>query len=271
MIFSEKNKLAECLRLPLGERPSKPRGAGFTMVIDKGMGFSELEDLLETSAPFIDYLKFGFGTAILYPSVLLGRKLQLAKVYGVKTCIGGTLSEIAMVQGKFEELVKRAVDVGFTAVEVSDGTIHLNADVRKNAIRAVSNMTTVLSEVGKKLEDFPAPKAVVDQITSDLEAGAELVIVEGRESGEGVGIYGESGAVSEDLLNQIIRLLPKDVLSKIMWEAPKKAQQVELIRRFGREVSLGNIAPIDVLSLESLRLGLRGDTFVWSLSPRETQ
>jgi len=265
VILSDQNAISELLTYPLGDRPAKPRTHGLSMMIDKGMGYNELHDVLDAGSAYIDILKFGFGTASLYPGHILKRKLALAKLYAVHTCTGGTLGEVAIMQNKFEPFVALCMEAGFTSIEISDGTISLDAKRRKEAIHIARQYTShVITEVGKKVSEWPSLADMVQQIQADLEAGANIVIVEGRESGENVGIYGDQGRVEGDILDRFIDALPSEYLSRLMWEAPKRAQQVEMLRRFGQTVNLGNIAPNEAIALECLRLGLRGDTLLWA-------
>ncbi|MFB5191580.1 phosphosulfolactate synthase [Alicyclobacillus fastidiosus] len=262
MILSDSGAFSQIIQYPLGKRPGKPRESGWTMVIDKGLGYEQLSDLLEVASAYIDVLKFGFGTSCLYPRHILRQKLSLARVFSVLACPGGTLGEIALSQNVYDKYLDRCVKLGFTAIEVSDGTIDLSSDARQRAIAAAKQaMSVVISEVGKKLDHNVDIRDYAKQVTKDLEAGADFVVIEGRESGENAGIYGAQGQVDSSMLDDFITLLPVDARSKIIWEAPKKAQQIELIERFGQTVSLGNIPPTDVIALECLRLGLRADTF----------
>ncbi|GEO25103.1 phosphosulfolactate synthase [Alicyclobacillus acidoterrestris] len=262
MILSDSGPFSQIIGYPLGKRPGKPRDNGLTMVIDKGLGYEQLGDILEIASPYVDLVKFGFGTSCLYPRHILRQKLSLARVYAVQTCPGGTLGEIALTQGVYDKYVERCAKLGFTAIEISDGTIELDADTRLYAIETAKRaFKLVISEVGKKLDRTADVRTYAQQVVADLDAGADYVVVEGRESGENVGIYGDHGQVDTSILDDFIHLLPPAVRSKIIWEAPKKVQQVELIKRFGQTVNLGNIPPADVLALECLRLGLRADTF----------
>jgi phosphosulfolactate synthase len=245
---------------PLGERTSKPRRDGLTMVIDKGMGVQETEGLLELAAPFIDYWKLPFGTSSVYPASVLRRKIGVIRAAGVSTYPGGTFLEIAHLQGQLEAFVDRVVDLGFDAIEVSDGTIDLSPVERREAIRiARSRGLTVLTEVGRKdpterLSALQIHRTMLD----DIAAGAEHIIVEGRESGKGVGIYDAQGEIAEEELLKMVRAAGD--IHRLIWEAPLKSQQQELIRRFGTNVSLGNVPPEEILALEALRRGLRADT-----------
>ncbi|WAH40418.1 phosphosulfolactate synthase [Alicyclobacillus fastidiosus] len=262
MILSDSGAFSQIIQYPLGKRPGKPRESGWTMVIDKGLGYEQVSDLLEVASAYIDVLKFGFGTSCLYPRHILRQKLSLARVFSVLSCPGGTLGEIALSQNVYDKYLDRCVKLGFTAIEVSDGTIDLRPDERLRAIASAKKaIPVVISEVGKKLDHTVDIRDYATQVTKDLEAGADFVVIEGRESGENAGIYGAEGQVDTSMLNDFVNLLSAEARAKIIWEAPKKAQQVELIRRFGPTVSLGNIPPTDVIALECLRLGLRADTF----------
>lgn len=267
VILSDSGAFSQIIRFPLGQRTSKPRLTGLTMVIDKGLGYEQMNDLFEVSSAYIDIMKFGFGTSCLYPRHVLRQKLSLARVYSIQTCPGGTLGEIAIAQNVFPAYVDRCVKLGFTAIEISDGTIQMDADIRRRAIEtAKRSFPLVVSEVGKKLEHEADIHAYAKCVMADLEAGASYVVIEGRESGENTGIYGEHGEVDTPLLDAFVAELPEAAWERIIWEAPKKGQQVEFIGRFGQDVSLGNIPPADVMALECLRLGLRADTFTWTLT-----
>lgn len=256
----------DLLTPPLAGRLEKPRLTGKTMVIDKGLGIHALTDLLETASPYMDCLKLGFGTASLYRADILKQKAALCRQYGVDCCTGGTLTEIVLTQGIFPAFLGRCRQFGLTAIEISDGTLSIPASIRTRAIEAAAKHFLVITEVGKKLEAFPDAGEAAAQILTDLEAGAALVIVEGRESGECAGIYEDSGKLRDAIVDQLAAHLPASALSKVMWEAPKKSQQTALIQRFGNQVNLGNIAPSDVLSVECLRRGLRADTLTWTRS-----
>lgn len=236
------------------------------MVIDKGSGYEYLNDLLEVGSCYMDILKFGFGTSCLYPRHILRQKLSLARVYSVAACPGGTLGEIALVQGVYDRYLNRCVKLGFSAIEISDGTISLPQKERCRAIAsAKSVLGLVISEVGKKLDPTTDIRAHAKQVVDDLNAGADYVILEGRESGEGVGVFSGEGQIQTDLLQAFVSELPEDVKQKVIWEAPKKSQQVDFISKFGQDVNLGNIQPTDVIALECLRLGLRADTLAMTI------
>lgn len=250
------------LRDPTGCRTFKPRSCGITMVIDKGLGLHAFEDLLETSAPYIDLLKIGFGTTPLYPVGLLKRKIELAREYQVATMPGGTFLEVAVAQHTLTDFFDTIGGLGFTAVEVSDGTIEMDRSVRNSLIRRAREAgLTVYTEYGKKLwGSVINTEQLLETVLLDLQHGAELVTIEARESGEGVGIFDEDGECRDEELRSILGQLPDP--GRILWEAPQKQQQIHLLKIAGCSVNLGNIAPQDVYSLESLRRGLRSDTFL---------
>lgn len=252
---------------PLAGRTSKPRDSGQTMLLDKGMGLSQTGDLLELAADYIDYIKFTFGSAALYPPAVLRAKIGLIRSYGIDVYPGGTFLEIALTQGRLDDYLRRCKEVGFTHIEVSDGTIDLDPGARREAIaKAREYDFPVITEVGKKDGAPLDPGEALEQVLADLEAGAAKVILEGRESGKGAGIYDARGKLQDDDLERLVQGLPDpDVL---MWEAPLKEQQEQLITRFGPNVNLGNIKPEDALALEALRLGLRGDTLKLALEGR---
>lgn len=245
---------------PLAGRRAKPRSAGQTMVIDKGLGLAETRDLLELAGPYIDYIKLGFGTAALYPERLLRAKVELIRSFGVEPYPGGTFLEVALLQGRLEAYLRASWALGFTTIEVSDGTIDLSPAERAAAIAAARSLGfDVITEVGKKdgASELDASAALA-QVRADLAQGACKVILEGRESGKGVGIYDDRGRLKKDDLAPLIAGLERP--DAVMWEAPLKAQQQELIALFGPNVNLGNVAPGEVMALEALRCGLRGDT-----------
>ncbi|OCL27346.1 phosphosulfolactate synthase [Orenia metallireducens] len=249
------------MEFPLVGREEKPRRNGLTMVLDKGLGLYETEDLLEISSKYIDFLKLSFGTSGLYPKDLLKRKIELVKDYGVDIYPGGTFLEVAIVQNKWEEYLYRAKELGFNAIEVSDGTIDLTSNLRSIIIRKAKELEfKVFAEIGKKDkdEDFKVSQ-MIKQLKRDVADGAYKVIVEARESGKGVSIYNESGEADEFKLQRL--LLDSPHPTDIIWEAPLKKQQVYFINMLGNNVNLGNIDTRDILALESLRTGLRGDTF----------
>jgi phosphosulfolactate synthase len=224
-------------------------------VIDRGLSVAEVDGLLEVAGDAVDIVKLGWGTALV--SANLEPKLERYAAHGIPVVLGGTLTELAIRQGRVEGLVAWLHELGLRHVEVSDGTIALEPDVKTYLIKQLSGEFTVLSEVGSKDADFiMAPYVWVEQIERDLQAGAWKVIAEARESGT-AGIYRADGEVRTGLIDEIVHAIDAD---RLIFEAPRREQQVWLLHRFGTECNLGNIAPDDVLSLETLRLGLRSDT-----------
>ncbi|HEX5309426.1 MAG TPA: phosphosulfolactate synthase [Solirubrobacteraceae bacterium] len=245
---------ADFLALP--RRSAKPRERGITHVIDRGLSIAQVDGLMETVGEYVDIVKLGWGTALVTAN--LKPKLQRYAAHGVPVVLGGTLTEIAIKQGRVEGLVAWLRELGLRHVEISDGTIALDAEVKAHLIRTLAAAEfTVLSEVGSKDVDFiMAPYVWVEQIERDLEAGAWKVIAEARESGT-AGIYRADGEVRTGLIDEIVHAIDAD---RMIFEAPRREQQVWLLKQLGNECNLGNITPDDVLSLETLRLGLRSDT-----------
>ncbi len=244
--------------LDLPQRSAKPRERGITHVLDSGLSVAEVESLVEVAGAAVDLVKLGWGTAVVTEN--LDAKLACYRDHGIPVVLGGTLTELAIAQGRVGELTAWLRELGLQHVEVSDGTIEL-AHERKLALieQLAGEGFTVLSEVGSKDAAFiMAPYVWVEQIESELAAGAWKVIAEARESGT-AGIYRADGEVRMGLIDEIVHAVPAE---RLLFEAPQKEQQVWFMRRFGGEVNLGNIAPRDVLSLETLRLGLRADTVV---------
>jgi phosphosulfolactate synthase len=225
-------------------------------VLDRGLSVAEVDGLLEVAGASVDIVKLGWGTALV--SANLRPKLERYVAHGIPVVLGGTLTELAIRQGRVEGLIAWLRELGLRHVEVSDGTIALEPEVKSHLIRSlVASGFTVLSEVGSKDADFiMAPYVWVEQIEGDLEAGAWKVIAEARESGT-AGIYRADGEVRTGLIEEIAHSVDTD---RLIFDAPLKQQQVWQLERFGTECNLGNIAPEDVLSLETLRLGLRSDT-----------
>ncbi|HTX60996.1 MAG TPA: phosphosulfolactate synthase [Methanobacterium sp.] len=243
-----------------GERKRKSE-EGLTMMLDKGIGPVSVIDLLEISGDYVDLAKFGWGTSATHNRDLIKEKTEIYESYDVIPYPGGTLFEIAFLQNKLDEYLDEADSLGFQAIEISDGTININPSDREEVIGKVKdNGFLVISEVGKKnpVEDRKLTiQERVDLINFDLEAGADKVLIEGREGGKGIGIYDNDGKVKEKEINIIIENSDE---KKIIWEAPQKEQQIYLILKFGPNVNLGNIPPEETTALETLRQGLRGDT-----------
>jgi phosphosulfolactate synthase len=226
-----------------------------THVLDRGLSVAEVDGLLEVAGGIVDIVKLGWGTALV--STNLKPKLQRYDAHGVPVVLGGTLTELAIRQGRVDGLIAWLRELGLRHVEVSDGTITLDPAVKRKLIERLAGEFTVLAEVGSKDADFiMAPYVWVEQIERDLQAGAWKVIAEARESGT-AGIYRADGEVRTGLIDEIAHAVDP---GRLIFEAPQREQQVWLLQRFGTECNLGNIAADDVLSLETLRLGLRSDT-----------
>ena len=241
--------------LSLPERSSKPRSVGLTHVLDKGQTVQSTQSVLAASEPLIDVWKFGWGTAYIDPA--LTEKLALLRSADIRTCLGGTLLEISWAQNKAQECLDWAAEVGFDAVEVSRGVAPMTVSDKRELLCRAAESFEVLSEVGSKdPHEVLTPGEWTSEVAGDLAAGARWVITEGRESGT-VGIYREDGSIREDVVAAAVR---GGGIDRILFEAPRKDQQAWLIRTFGPDVNLANIACNEVLALETLRLGLRADT-----------
>ncbi|HWP01635.1 MAG TPA: phosphosulfolactate synthase [Methylococcus sp.] len=245
----------------IGDRVQKPRVSGVTMVIDTGIGLGLLRDTLELAAHCIDHWKLGFGTSVFLTRKALQHKLALLAEHEVLTFPGGTLLEVALVEHHCRDYMKHAKALGFSAVEISDGTIPLPAFRRRNIIHCALDAGLVpITEVGKKdPRQQPTADEIAEQALRDLEHGARWVVVEGRESGRAVGIYDERGSIIDEAVATIGRNMGS-AADRLVWEAPLQEQQSYLIQRFGTNVGLGNIHPDQVLAVESLRCRLRFDT-----------
>ncbi len=244
----------------------KPRATGYTMVLDKGLGMHATADLMQMAAHVIDSLKLTFGTSAFYEEDVLRQKIALVQDAGVDIYPGGTFLEAAVAQGKTAEYISRARELGFNTIEVSDGTIEMDAATRSDIVkRAKDTGFKVLTEVGKKdPKDAIETTIMHEQIAADLAQGANKVIVEARESGHGVGIFDSSGDVQTEMVEEILGGINN--VEDLIWEAPIKNQQQWLILEFGPNVNLGNIPPEDILALEALRCGMRGDTLKRALA-----
>jgi len=243
--------------LTLPERTSKPRERGITHVLDKGLSLDQARQFLEVAGPYTDVVKLGWGTALVTPNVKA--KIDLYHEHGVPVCFGGTFFEVCLRQNRLEEFIRLVRECGMEVVEISDGTVAIPEEDKLAILRRLSREFRVLSEVGSKDENVViAPYKWVESIKRELDAGAWKVITEGRESGT-VGIYQPGGEVKEGLLDEIRNAVDPD---QLLFEAPNKKQQVWFIRQFGANVNLGNIPPDEVISVETLRLGVRGDTLL---------
>jgi phosphosulfolactate synthase len=250
----------ETIEMPISDRSTKPRSTGLTMVIDKGMGIHRIEDLIQSASEYIDIVKLTFGTSAFYDKEFLKEKNTIITSADIDVMPGGTFLEIAIWQKKLDEYLDRAKELGFSAIEISDGTIDMDLNTRKNAISTARDRGfKVITEVGKKDPKEAIPLSQVHRlIEEDLSNGAVKVIIEAREAGKGVGIFDADGKIKQDEVEGIISGV-KDI-DTIMWEAPIKNQQQALIIRCGTNVNLGNIPPDEILALEALRQGVRGDT-----------
>jgi phosphosulfolactate synthase len=240
----------------LPERPAKPRDSGLTMVMDKGLSIREAEDFMSVGSRYTDFVKLGFGTSLITPGV--SKKISIYSKAGAIPYFGGTLFEAFVVRNMFKEFVKFLDKYKIDLVEVSDGSYDIEPEKKLEYIRKLSKHRAVISEVGSKKKDVVyTPDQWVAMMKAELEAGSLKVIAEARESGT-TGIYNEDGSIN----NSIISAISEHVkLENVIWEAPMKSQQAWFIKQFGANVNLGNIAPTEIIPLESLRLGLRGDTF----------
>ncbi len=240
----------------LPDRTEKPRESGFTMVMDKGLSMRQVEDFLSTSADYTDIVKLGWATSFVTPK--LSEKLAIYKEAGIPVYFGGTLFEAFVVRNEFDAYRKLLDTYGLQYAEVSDGSLEMPQDEKLEYIRTLATQVTVLSEVGSKDEaKIIPPYKWIQQMNAELNAGAWKVIGEAREGGN-VGLFRSSGEVRQGLVEEILTQVPSE---KIIWEAPQKAQQVWFVKLSGANVNLGNIAPHEVVPLETIRLGLRGDTF----------
>ena len=238
-------------------RPEKSRNEGLTMVMDKGLSLSQAESFCDVAAEYTDFVKLGFGTGILTPN--LKEKINIYKAAGIHPYFGGTLFEAFIARNMFDEFRRFITDSGVETAEISDGVLPIDHDIKCGYIEKLSNDFVTFSEVGSKLKGKEISNAEwIEWMQTELLAGAWKVIAEARESGN-IGIYNSDGSANTNLIADISKKIDT---SKILWEAPLKSQQVWFIKLFGNNVNLGNIAHDEVIALETLRLGLRGDTLL---------
>ncbi len=238
------------------ERTSKPRNNGITMVMDKGLSIREVEDFLSVASSYVDVVKLGWATSFVTPN--LAEKLAVYREAGIPVYFGGTLFEAFIIRGQFDDYRRTLEKYKMEFVEVSDGSIEINHDRKCEYISELAKDFKVLSEVGSKdAEKIIAPYKWIKMMKSEMEAGSYKVIAEAREAGN-VGIFRGTGEVRSGLVDEILTQIPSEM---IIWEAPQKMQQTWFIQLLGTNVNLGNIAPADLIPLETLRLGLRSDTF----------
>jgi phosphosulfolactate synthase len=238
------------------ERTAQPRISGLTMVMDKGLSINQVKDFMNIARPHVDIVKLGFGTSFVTPN--LREKLEVYATYDIPVYFGGTLFEAFLIRNQFDDYIAVCKDYGINYIEVSDGSINIPHAEKCGYIEKLTQYATVLSEVGSKdAAHIIPPYKWIELMRAELEAGSTYVIAEAREAGN-VGIYRGSGEVREGLVQEILTQIPAE---KIIWEAPQKAQQLYFLELIGCNVNLGNIAPNEVIPLETMRIGLRGDTF----------
>ncbi len=239
------------------ERFQKPRQSGTTMMMDKGLSVMEAEEFVKSSGEFTDFVKLGFGTALITKD--LASKLKVYRDGNVRPYFGGTLFELFYIRGLFDRYRKFISEYELDLVEVSDGTVNIDHDKKLECIEILSRDVQVFSEVGSKLAGVIIPvDKWVSMMKSELKSGAWKVIAEARESGT-TGIYNPDGSANIELVTDITDNIDHQ---DVIWEAPIKSQQVYFIKMLGANVNLGNISPDEVLAMEALRLGLRGDTLM---------
>ncbi|XP_075704366.1 phosphosulfolactate synthase-like [Rhinoderma darwinii] len=235
------------------------------MIMDKGLSTNEVHNLIEIGKPYIDFVKLGFGTALVTPN--LKNKLEIYAKSKIEIYLGGTLFEAFYIRNQINEYISLCKEYGLKWIEISDGSIEISQKEKCKQIEKLSKHFKVLSEVGSKdAEIIIPPYKWIELMKSELNSGAQFVIAEAREAGN-VGIYRSSGEVRQGLVQEILTQIPSE---KIIWEAPQKSQQVFFLKLLGCNVNLGNIAPQEILSLEAMRIGLRGDSFFYYL-PKELQ
>jgi 2-phosphosulfolactate phosphatase len=241
-------------------RSDKPRRQGMTMVLDKNLSTSRLSELIETGGQWFDLVKLGWGTSACFDRNIISEKCRLLRNAGIDICPGGTLFELSFLQGKFDEMLGEAHDLGFNCIEISNGNVPISSREKLACIReAARKGFKVVSEVGSKIleEDHQlSVKQRIEDVRAELDAGSSKVIMEARESGT-LGIFAHDGALDRAMLDGLLRELDS---MDLIFEAPRKEQQAALIGLLGADVNLGNIAPEDVIPLETLRRGLRSDT-----------
>lgn len=236
------------------------------MVMDKGLSIGEVKNFLSISHPYVDVVKLGFGTAFITPN--LREKIEIYQSYNIPVYFGGTLFEAYVIRNQFQDYINTCKEYNINYMEVSDGSITIPHAEKCGYIEKLTKYGVVLSEVGSKdAEHIIPPYKWIELMQAELNAGSEYVIAEAREAGN-VGIYRGTGEVREGLVQEILTRIPEE---KIIWEAPQKAQQLYFIELLGCNVNLGNIAPSEMIALEAMRVGLRGDTFHLFLNNDEVE
>jgi len=240
------------------ERTVSPREYGLTMINDKGLSVAEAKNLLSIASPYVDIAKLAFGTSFV--SQDLGEKIKIYQAAGVKVYFGGLLFEAFVIRNQFSDFVDLLKKYDIDYIEVSDGSIDITHEEKCGYIEKLAKYGTVLSEVGSKDKDrehITPPYQWIRLMKAELEAGASYIVAEARETGT-VGLYRNSGEVREGLVQEILTKVPAE---KVIWEAPQKDQQLYFLTLIGANANLGNINPSEVIALESMRVGLRGDSF----------
>jgi phosphosulfolactate synthase len=255
------NDFPDFLDLPY--RSAKPRTRGLTHMLDKGLPEAMLDSVLDIAGEYIDIVKLGWGTAYVTPQRVAAAKAKRCLAAGVHISPGGTLFELAVSQGRTAQFAAWCATVGFDTIEISDGTVDLGAGRRRKLIRELSADFRVVAEVGCKDTGVEVSPAMwVEEMLADLDAGAAYVIAEGRESGT-VGVYDSAGKPRQELIDTLLAHVPAE---RIIFEAPAKGQQAWFVERLGAEANLGNIAPDDLIGVETLRRGLRADTVTLAMA-----
>ncbi|MEQ9439940.1 MAG: phosphosulfolactate synthase [Cyclobacteriaceae bacterium] len=238
------------------ERTKKPRVSGYTMAMDKGLSLREVEDFISVAGEYVDVVKLGWATSVVTPH--LEEKITTYHNANIPVYFGGTLFEAFVVRDQFEDYRRILEKYKLSFAEVSDGSIEIPHEQKLGYIRDLANQVTVLSEVGSKdAAKIMPPYKWIELMQAELDAGAWKVIGEAREGGN-VGLFRATGEVRSGLVEEILTKIP---FERIIWEAPQKEQQVWFIKLLGANVNLGNIAPNEIIPLETIRIGLRGDTF----------
>jgi phosphosulfolactate synthase len=239
-------------------RTGQPRKSGLTVISDKGLSLAQAEEMLEGAAPYIDMVKLVYGTALVTPN--LSDKIKLYQSYNLPVYFGGLLFEAYLIRNQFRDYLKMMEDLNINHLEVSDGAINITHEQKCAYIREFSKVGTVISEIGSKDKDkehITPPYQWIRLIKAELDAGSSYVIAEAKESGT-VGLYRDSGEVREGLVEEILTSVPAE---KMIWEAPEKDQQLYFIQLLGCNANLGNVNPPEVIALETMRIGLRSDSF----------
>jgi phosphosulfolactate synthase len=240
------------------QRTARPRTYGLTMINDKGLSVGDARNLISGAGPHVDLIKLAFGTPMV--SAGLHEKIRLFQDAGIPVYFGGLLFEAFVIRNQFKDFLDLMKEYNISYVEVSDGSIDISHEEKCGYIEKLAKYGTVLSEIGSKDKDrehITPPYQWIKLMHAELGAGASYIVAEARETGT-VGIYRDSGEVREGLVQEILTKVPAE---KILWEAPQKDQQLFFLKLVGANANLGNINPAEVIALEAMRLGLRGDTF----------